>query len=162
MADLLTQAAYARQRGCSPPYIHKLVKAGIIKLKKGKVSSKQANRAIAEYADASRDDGKKDSGPEATQGPAKGSIADFRSKELQIKVALKNLEYKEKMGLLVRQSDEKEKGFVAAANLKDSFFNLFERLAPVLVAEKSAVKIRKMLMKEANKIFKELSDGDGG
>lgn len=61
----------------------------------------------------------------------------------------------------VLQVNEKEKGFAAGAMVKDSFFNLFERLAPVLVAEKSAVKIRKILMKEANKIFKELANGDG-
>ncbi len=62
----------------------------------------------------------------------------------------------------VSQSVEKEKGFVAAANLKDGFFNLFERIAPILVAEKNAKKIRKMLMEEANEIFKELADADGG
>ncbi len=154
MADLITQNAYAKQRGVSRQYISKLVKAGVIKLKKGKVDPAQADKGIEDAADP----GRKSTGVEATQEPVKGSLADFRSRELQVKVALKNLEYQEKMGFLVRQVEEKEKGFMAAAKLKDSFFNLFERLAPVLVAEKSAVKIRKMLMKEANKIFQELSD----
>ncbi len=70
-------------------------------------------------------------------------------------------ERKKDEGEWVSQSLEKEKGFVAAANLKGGFYNLFERIAPILVAEKNAQKIRKMLTEEANIIFKEIVDADG-
>lgn len=52
---LMTQAAYARRIGMSKQYVNKMVKRGVIILENRKVNPSQADKALAENKDPSRD-----------------------------------------------------------------------------------------------------------
>ncbi len=88
--ELISQAEYARRRGVKPPTINNYVKTGVIKLYKAPKSKKklvdpaQADAAIAEYNDPSRDSKIK----KAIPGPAAKDPEDN-----PLPVDIKNLEY---------------------------------------------------------------------
>lgn len=101
---LITQAEYSRRRGCSKPYISKLVSQGIITLTDGMVDPEAADSQIADYS--------------AQMHPKEGedshSLAEWRRRELKVKCALKQLEL-----------DEEKNKMINAEELKTEFAKLF-------------------------------------
>lgn len=96
---LITMAEYSRKRGCSRPYITKLVQQGIVTLTDGMVDPVAADLQIADYSAQLHDKG-------ATE-PDDDSLASWRKKELQAKTALKQLQLDEERGLLVNAEELK-------------------------------------------------------
>lgn len=88
---LITMAEYSRQRGCSKPYISKLVAQGVITLTDGMVDPEAADSQIADYAAQMHPKGEK----------GEQSLAEWRRRELKVKCALKQMELDTERGLLV-------------------------------------------------------------
>lgn len=158
MADLLTQAAYAKRRGVKRQYINRLVKQGIIKLKKGKVDPAQADRAISGYADPARSEFRKSPGPAATQEPERDSTAYWRKAELQVRTALKKLDHDERVGKLV-DAEKIERELV---NLLTAIKTRIRAIAPKCAQEvahlKVAKKKRRSLITEVQEILRKEHD----
>lgn len=164
--SLVTQAEYARRKNVSNAYISKLVKMGVIRLKKGKVDPEQADNAILDYADPSRTDLKRDSGVKASQVPEKDSIAYWRKAELQIKTAIKKLEHDEKMGELVNAADLHRELMTLFTTIKTRIRSIPSKVA-LEIADLKASKlkhkeliatIQDILKKEVDDALKELSE----
>ena len=152
MQNLMSQAAYARHRGVKPPTVHRYVKKGIILLVGKRVDQIQADKALEETSDPAYD------GPSSK---GKISYIEARTKKEIARARLNELAVQEKEGTLVIQDDEREKGYAAAQKVKDSLFNIADRLAPLLAVENGETKIRGILMKEFTAICTELSGGEG-
>lgn len=125
MSKLITQAAYAKLRGVSPPYINKLVKQGVIKLKKGKVDPDLSDRAIKEYADPARAEFRK--GRSALDS-GENDFAKARTIEKHYKAALAKLEYEEKIGKVVNADEVRARAFERGRKVRDALLNIPDRL----------------------------------
>ena len=149
MTEFMTQAAYARKRGVSPPYINKLVKAGVIKLKDKKVDPVQADAAIDAFADP------------AMVGRFDAEPHDFQksraAKEFHV-ARIRQMEADELEGSLVPVKTVEEEAFRAGRRVRDALMNLPDRLAPVLAAETDARKIHEVLNKELRQALEGLSE----
>lgn len=110
---LITMAEYSRRRGCSKPYISKLVAQGIVSLTDGMIDPEAADSQIANFS--------------AQMHPKEGedshSLAEWRRRELKVKCALKQLEWDESRGKLVD-----------AEELKAEFARLFTDIKTTLRA----------------------------
>lgn len=97
---LITMAEYSRRRGCSRPYITKLVQQGVVSLTQGMIDPVSADLQIAAFSAQLHDKG-------ATGQPDDDSLASWRKRELQAKTALRQLQLDEETGKLVNAEELK-------------------------------------------------------
>ena len=135
MAELLTQADYAKRRGVSRQYVHKLVRAGRIVLQGGLVDAEAADRVLADSADPARqhlsklaevpESGAAEASPagggEAPAATAGSVFQAARTSREAYQAKLAEIEYRERIGQLV-----------ARAEVEDAFFELGQRLQRLL------------------------------
>lgn len=101
--ELITQAAYARRKGVTRPYIGKLVKKGVIVLDGGKVDPDQADKAIEESSSSARTKHKKNGNGKATK-TGQGFAQSQAAKEFY-RALLAKQEYEKKSGKLIDADD---------------------------------------------------------
>lgn len=157
---LITQAAFSRQIGVSKPYIHKLVKKGIIRLRNGKVDTEQALAAMKANADpANLLRGETQTEVIPAGGNAVGGV-DFvtaRTMREAFKAKLAKLEYEEKSGKLTDAARVKNDAFKAGRIIRDELLAIPDRLADVLAEEDDPGTVGKLLQDELEAILNELS-----
>ena len=148
---LITQAEFARQQGWKQPYIHKLVKKGIIRLVKGKVDTEQALTAIKDNADPStvlRNPPQPPGLPADDKKQPGITYADARTMREAYRAKMAELEYKEKAGLLTSAEKVKQQAFKSSRIIRDELLSIPERLADLLAAEDSPENVQKLLLTE--------------
>lgn len=159
---LLTQAEYAKRRGCSAVAVHKAVKAGRISLIDGKIDPAVADiqwaqntraRVTARPAPAAAD------APAQPQAPLSGQYAsdarpgdeDYwqsRSRREAAEASMAELKRDELLGDLIRVSAVRAAMINAYATLREAILNLPARLAPQLAAESDTAAIQTLLHAE--------------
>ena len=158
---LITQAEFSRQLGVSKPYIHKLVKKGIIRLHNGKVDTEQALAAMKANADPAKEL-REDSSSEVI--PAAGNAAggvDFvtaRTMREAFKAKLAKLEYEEKSGKLTDAARVRNDAFKAGWIIRDELLAIPDRLADVLAAEDDPGTVRKVIFDELELVLNRISE----
>ena len=156
---LISQAEFARQQGVSKPYINKLVKKGIIKLKNGKVDTKQALSSIKMNADPAtllRSDKQKESSnlPASPNGGI--DFVTARTMREAFRAKLTQLEYEEKSGKLTDAAKVKNDAFKAGRIVRDELLTIPDRLADVLAAEDDPRQVQQLLREELELILNRL------
>lgn len=101
MNKMITQAAYARQRGVSPARISHLITKGVIVLIGGKVNPEQADAAIEKAANPAYT--KTLGRPAKDRGP--NNYAEAAMREKHFKALLAELDLKEREASLVNAED---------------------------------------------------------
>lgn len=174
MAELITQAEYARRRDVSRQYIHRLVTQGKIPTDELKrIDPDVADAVLAQLADPAR---RLNDMPEDTDGlPAESyetetpaepagnghaSFAKFRSAREAYQAKLAQLDYEERAGKLVRKEDIEREAYDAARLIRDRFLAVPQEIAGTLVGmtdEKEIIqylrgKIRDALMEASNDV----------
>lgn len=158
---LISQAEFSRQIGVSKPYIHKLVKKGIIKLRNGKVDTEQAMEAMKANADPAnllREENPPEVIPAG--GNAAGSV-DFitaRTMREAFKEKLAKLEYEEKSKKLTDASKVRNDAFKAGRIIRDELLAIPDRLADVLAAEDDPGSVRQIIFEELEKVLQRISE----
>ncbi len=174
MAELISQAEYARRKGVSRQYIHRLITQGKIPIDEEKrIDPDIADAVLAEMADPARrlNDEPEDEdatipeetyteGGGAPTGNGHTSFAKFRSAREGYQAKLAQLDYEERAGKLVKKDDVEREAFDAARLMRDRFLSLPQELAGTLVNmtdEKEIIKylrgkIRDALMDASNDI----------
>jgi len=155
MAELMTQAEYARRIGVTHPRINTLVKRGIVKLQNGKINPKQADEAIENYTDPTRRKAKTD-----TSVISENSFIKARTIRENYKAALSKLEYEEKIGKLIEVEKVKNVFFRKARIVRDNLLNIPDRIAMRLINKKDPDEIKQILEKEIRQVLEELSNND--
>ena len=157
---LISQAEFARQQGVSKPYITKLIKKGVIKLRNKKVDTEQAVAAIKANAEPSTAL-RTESPPEVISPPANaGGPVDFvtaRTMREAFKAKLAKLEYEEKSGTLTSVSQVKDDAFKAGRIIRDELLAMPDRLCDVLAAEEDPRTIREVLFAELENVLTRIS-----
>ena len=160
---LITQAEFARQLEVSKPYIHKLVKKGIIKLRNGKVDTEQAlasMKANADPANLLREESPSTTAPVPAGGNPAGAV-DFvtaRTMREAFKAKLAQLEYEEKSKKLTDASKVSADAFKAGRLLRDELLAIPDRLADVLAAEDDPGEVQKVLLEELELVLNRISN----
>lgn len=174
MAELITQAEYARRREVSRQYIHRLVTQGKIPTDDLKrIDPDVADAVLAQLSDPARRLNEMpheadntaaeiyDQDP-ATEPAGNGhtSFAKFRSAREAYQAKLAQLDYEERAGKLVRKEEIDREAFEAARLIRDRFLSLPQELGGTLVGmtdEKEIIqylraKIRDALMDVSNDV----------
>jgi len=182
---LISQAEWARRRGFSRQYVHRLVKRGVVRLEDGKVDPVQADAALAALREPARPERRKRGGeraraaaPAATEGPAPPSspastgAGDGDLPTLLLKTRIKSeverarlLEIKAKVeaGRYVDADEVKVAAFNKARVVRDALLGIPDRVATVLAAESDARKAHATIAAEIRQALEELTgDGAGG
>ncbi|QQG36834.1 MAG: hypothetical protein HYS17_03420 [Micavibrio aeruginosavorus] len=173
MAELITQAEYARRRDVSRQYIHRLVTQGKIPTDELKrIDPEIADAVLAQLSDPAR---RLNEMPEETESAAEiydqdpatepagnghASFAKFRSAREAYQAKLAQMDYEERAGKLVRKEEIDREAFEAARLIRDRFLSLPQELAGTLVGmtdEKEIIqylrgKIRDALMDVSNDV----------
>lgn len=140
---LISQAAYAKLKGVSPPYINKLVKQGKIPTVKGQIDPAKADAALERNRDPAHDIQRKAPVPESKnwsepvrreQSPGSVSFLQARTAREQIKAKLDKLEYDRRTGKLIESEKVKELAENAFKNVRDRLLMLPRSLSAVLAA----------------------------
>lgn len=160
---LITQAEFSRQIGVSKPYIHKLVKKGIIRLRDGKVDTEQAQAAMKANADPAnvlREDSPPEVIPAAGSAGSAGGGVDFitaRTMREAFRAKLAKLEYEEKSGKLTDAARVRNDAFKAGRIIRDELLAISDRLADVLAAEDDPATVRKVIFDELELVLNRIS-----
>ncbi len=174
MAELITQAEYARRRDVSRQYIHRLVTQGKIPTDELKrIDPEIADAVLAQLSDPARrlNDMSEDPDSMAAENDDQGaaaeqsgnghtSFAKFRSAREAYQAKLAQLDYEERAGKLVRKDEIDREAFEAARLIRDRFLALPQELGGTLVGmtdEKEIIqylraKIRDALMDVSNDV----------
>jgi hypothetical protein len=151
---LISQRAYARQKGFSSPYVNKLVKQGKIPTVKGQIDPAKADAALERNRDPAHDIQRKTPVPESRnwsepvrreQSPGSVSFLQARTAREQIKAKLDKLEYDRRTGKLVESEKVKEVAENAFKNVRDRLLILPRSLSAVLAGTSKASEAEQIL-----------------
>jgi len=143
---LMTQAQYARHRGTSQQYVHKLAKAGVLVMR-GRLINVTASDAVL-------DD--KPSEKTGSDGQQPSSYAQARLADMVFRAKLRRLEFETKQGRLVDAEIVKERWAAILVVLKDRILATPDKLAPELTALTDERQVRDALKREMYGLLKTL------
>jgi predicted negative regulator of RcsB-dependent stress response len=171
--NLLTQAAYARHRGCSKVAVGKAVAAGRISLVNGMIDPTVADIQWQANSRARANSGTSEQLPlGAVQAPAQtGSEngdaqspaprdADYmvsRTRRETAEAELAELKLAEQHGMLIRVDAVKQALANALTATRDGLLQIPSRLAAVLAAETDAAKVHELLQLELYRALEGMS-----
>lgn len=140
--ELITQADYAKRRGCSQVAVHKAVKAGRITLINGKIDPAVADVQWQRNTRVRAGSRSSDEAPLATP-PAGGSPAgdigggndywEWRGRREKAEAELAELKLAEQRGLLMRRDVAQREVASLAAGFCDALMQSKARLVPLLI-----------------------------
>lgn len=187
MGTLITQAAYARQRGVTKQAVFAAVKAGRIRLIDGKIDPEIADIQWARntsHEHRHRALGGADHGPGAagiaqptgissgsadvrtpsrdSEAAGDGSFLEAKTRSEQARAELFELELAQKRGELVVADEIRRATFEKARIARDALLALAPRLAPQVAAEPDVAKCHDLIMAEVRMICQELAAGESG
>lgn len=161
MANIITQAAYAKQRGVTPARINHLISKGVVILVNGKVDPDQADAAIEAAANPAY--AKAPGRPAKDRGPS--NYADAAAREKHFKALLAELDFKEREGELVNAAELRHELAAVFTVVKTSLRSIPAKVAQEVFhlalnakAEREGVaSIFKLMLKEIDVVLTELS-----
>jgi phage terminase Nu1 subunit (DNA packaging protein) len=169
---LITQAEYARQRGCSKQAVSKAVKAGRLTLIDGRIDPEIADREWARNTDP---DQQQRGAPEqfevtqqrvqaSAQQPSAGErdpgdpmLVEAKARTEKLRADLLEIEIREKRGELVDADQVRRVQFNLARSTRNALLALPARLAPLLAPIGDASEVERHLEAEIRKICQQLA-----
>ena len=170
-ANLITQAEYARHRGCSREAVRKAVDAGRItafgpdKLVDRDLADTQWKRntrtRISAKPPAPPPEGASQFPPADHSGVADDADGYWKSRARRelAEAELAELKLAEQRGVLVRIADIRAALSGKAASLRDGFLQLPARLAPTLAAETNQARCHDILQAELRQVLEQFTAG---
>lgn len=160
--ELITQAEYAKRRGCSQVAVHKAVKAGRIMLIDGKIDPSVADVQWAKNTRARV--GSHSTSDTNLSAPAKpeddgDDYWKSRGRREKAEAELAELKLAEQLGQLVRAADVRASVSKRAAALRESFLQLPARVVPLLAADPSPAMMDQILRAEIVAALAQLTEG---
>ena len=166
---LMTQAEYAKHRGCSGVAVHKAVKAGRISLIDGKIDADVADiqwaantrarvpsKRVELPAQGSMGASPADDGQDP-DGKA-GDYWDARSRRETAEAAIAEMKEAEMRGTLIRADAVRSAWAGKITSARDALLQIPSRLAPVLAAESDMERIAELLEGELRQALQQLSE----
>ncbi len=156
---LVSQAEFARQQGFTRGYVTKLIKKGVIQLKKGKVDSAQAERAMKANADpVTLIRSEENTDLISPQGqPGAVDFVTARTMREAFKAKLAKLEYEEKSGTLTDAAKVRQDAFKTGRIIRDELLAIPDRMADVLAAEEDPATVRQIIVDELELVLNRIS-----
>lgn len=154
--QLISQADYAKRRGCSQVAVHKAVKAGRITLIEGKIDPAVAD---VQWQANTRARVSVTPPPAAPAAPRPdgdeepGSYWASRARREEAEAATAELKLAELQGLLVRADTIRAAHAKRLAGLRESLLQIPARLAAVLAAETDQAKCHDALQRELHAVL---------
>ena len=174
-ANIMTQAEYARHRGCSRVSVHKAIEAGRITLIGGKIDATVADLQWSANTRARVTANK----PKAPQSSFPGSSAllgesddqepegkgqeywESRSRREAAEAAIAEMKEAEMRGALIRVDAVRSAWAGRATSTRDALLQIPARLAPVLAAETDMERVCGLLEEELRQALLQLSETKG-
>lgn len=160
-AELITQAEYARRRGCDPTSVRDAVRAGRITLIEGKidpaVADVQWQRNTRTRAGTPANDANLSAPPAPTQTEPLGEdYWSSRARREKAEADLAELKLAEQRGELVRADAVRSAVSKRAAGLREALLQIPSRLAAVVAAETSQARCHELLEAELHQVLAQL------
>lgn len=169
---LITQAEYARQRGCSKQAVSKAVKAGRLTLIDGKVDPEIADREWARNTDPDQQARGAPEQFEVTQarvqasapaaesdvlGPFDPTLVEAKARTEKLRADLLEMEIREKRGELIDADQARRVQFNLGRSARNGFLAIPSRLAPLLAPITDAAQIERMLEAEIRQVCQQIA-----
>jgi phage terminase Nu1 subunit (DNA packaging protein) len=169
---LMTQAEYARQRGCSKQAVSKAVKAGRLTLIDGRIDPEIADREWARNTDPDQQQRGAPEQFEVTQARVQTSVrrdpaherdvgdpmlVEAKARTEKLRADLLEIEIREKRGELVEADQVRRVNFNLARTTRNALLALPARLAPLLAPIADASEIERLLEAEIRKVCVQLA-----
>lgn len=152
-APRLSQAEYARHRGCSAVAVHAAIKAGRITLVDGKIDPAKADREWSKNSRVrvSTKSVKRKTKTELSYQDARTAQAVADAEDAQLRVL-------ERRGVLVHVDVHRARVSQHLSALKDAFLQMPARLAAVLAAETDEAKCHNIVQDEIFSVLARLTE----
>lgn len=167
---LITQAEYARRRGCSKQAVSKAVKAGRLTLIDGMIDPEIADRQWARNTDPQQQERGAPEQFEVTQrravaltdadgGSASGDpmLVKEKARTERLRAELLEIELRQRRGELVEAVDARRVQFNLARTTRNALLALPPRLAPIFASMTDASEIERLFDSELRKLCAQLS-----
>ncbi len=160
-AELITQAEYARRRGCDPTSVRDAVRAGRITLIDGKIDPAvadvqwQRNTRARGGAPANDANLSAPPAPQSTE-PLGEDYWSSRARREKAEADLAELRLAEQRGELVRADAVRSAVSKRAAGLREALLQIPSRLAAVVAAETSQARCHELLEGELHQVLAQL------
>lgn len=169
---LISQAEYARRRGCSKQAVSKAVKAGRVTLIDGQIDPEIADREWARNTDPEQQERGAPEQFEITQARVQASaheaeppvvrednplLIDAKARTEKLRADLLEIEIREKRGELIVANDARRVQFNLARSTRNAILAVPARLAPLLAPIADAAEIERVLEAELRKICQQLA-----
>lgn len=170
---LITQAEYARRRGCSKQAVSKAVKAGRVTLIDGMIDPEIADREWARNTDPEQQERGAPEQFEITQARVQASaqqppaaaekaesdplLVNAKTRTEKLRADLLELDLREKRGELIVADDARRVQFNLARSTRNAILAVPARLAPLLAPIADAAEIERVLETELRKICQQLA-----
>jgi len=167
--NLISQAEYAKHRGCSEAAVSKAIKAGRISLIDGKIDPVAADAQWARNSRVRAGSGRPPAGPGALPGPLAGDGEDpdtkpggddywnSRSRREAAEAELAEIELAERNGQVILVKAVEAVWAQALGATREHLLQVRARLAPLLAAESDAFKIEQLLDAEHSQALQHLA-----
>jgi hypothetical protein len=142
---LMTQAEYARHRAKSRQYISRLVKAGVLVMRGGKVDVAASDAVLDDRPEPVSE--RVAAAPMET-APTGTTFAQARTADMVFKARLRKIEYDQKMGKLMETDLFRQRIEAILVAIKEPLMALPNRVAPEVAALTDERKVWEVLMRE--------------
>jgi hypothetical protein len=167
--NLITQAEYAKRRGCSGAAVSHAVKAGRISLIDGKIDPTAADAQWAKNSRVRAGTGKAKApvadgdtaGDDASQ-PGADDYWKSRSRREAAEAELAEIELAEKNGSVIQVKAVEAVWAQAMGATREHLLQIRARLAPLLASETDPFKVEQLLEEEHSRALQLLAGGDFG
>ncbi|MGQ9686257.1 MAG: hypothetical protein ACUVT2_08140 [Thiobacillaceae bacterium] len=151
----MSQAEYARHRRVSRQYVSRLLKAGVLVMRGGKVD--------VAASDAVLDDRPEKVSEAATSatveaGSQTTTYAQAKLADMLFRARLRKLEYETRSGKLIPADEVKVQWFRLARQIRDKLLGMPAKLAPQLAALSDVREVRELLDAEIEAMLRALQD----
>lgn len=169
---LITQAEYARRRGCSKQAVSKAVKTGRVTLIDGLIDQEIADREWARNTDPDQQERGAPEQFEVTQARAQASaeppptaekadydprLVDAKARTERLRADLLEMEIREKRAELIDADAARRVQFNLARSTRNAILAVPSRLAPLLAPIADAAEIERMLDAELRQICQQIA-----
>jgi phage terminase Nu1 subunit (DNA packaging protein) len=150
----VSQAEYARHRGISRQHVSRLVKAGVLITRGGRVD------VVA--SDAVLDDRPQPiierAAPEPGETATAGAYAQAKTAEMVYRAKLRKLDFEVRSGKLIPADEVKVQWFKVCRGIRDKLLAIPQKLAPQLAGLSDLHEVRDVLASEIEAALKGLND----
>jgi hypothetical protein len=140
---LMDQTQYARHRGTSKQYINKLVKAGVVVLRGGRVDVRASDQVLDDKPLPEIPDPAPEGG-----APQRTTYAEARTIRTVFQAKLARLDFETKQGKLIEAAGVRQRIDQHIDAIRAGLDGLADRLTPVLAGESDAKRVHAIMVRE--------------